>query len=359
MSRQSRQVKLMRDHADIFEQLIEAIPLALSICDMDGRLAYVNRAFEEFHNVDRRSVLGRPVREVLPSAEADAIVPQEGWPIGHETTEFEAVLPATHLAAERVVKVRQQVLHHHDDSMKVVLVLEQITTEMRRHEKELRDHGARLSQLAAQLLAAQEDERRRIARDLHDQVGQILTALRLQLAAAARSDGSCADLLRAPLELANEALTATRDLTSALHPHVLDDLGLQAALRWLLGRYVLPSLPDVRFECRLVPERADARIEIVAFRVVQEALTNVLRHAHATCAELSLRTGDGWLRIDIGDDGEGFVTTDTWFDGGRQKSVGMNSMRERVEDLGGELAIDSAPNMGTQLRILLPWPTIA
>ena len=131
------------------------------------------------------------------------------------------------------------------------------------------------------MIDAQEDERRRIARDLHDQVGQILTALKLQLSSLARRDriDMPALALATSIDLAEEALRHTRDLSASLHPHLLDDLGLEPALNWLLDRFIRPSIPRVELRCRLAPARGPADIELVAFRVVQEALTNVVRHA--------------------------------------------------------------------------------
>lgn len=226
--------------------------------------------------------------------------------------------------------------------------------ELTRQMAEQRD---RLSELASQLIASQENERRVVARELHDQIGQILTALHMQLAAhRARTADTALD---GPIELADEALMHARDLTAALHPHILDDLGLNAALNWQINRYVLPSLGEVRLKCDLSPERADPAIELVVFRVVQEALTNVVRHAKASSAEVELNTRDGWLQLDVADDGEGFRAGDTWFDRHRQTSIGVASMRERVEERGGHFDIDSAPGMGTRLRVLLPWPSLA
>lgn len=226
--------------------------------------------------------------------------------------------------------------------------------ELTRQTAEQRD---RLGELASQLIASQENERRVVARELHDQIGQILTALHMQLAAhRARTADPALD---GPIELADEALVHARDLTAALHPHILDDLGLNAALNWQINRYVRPSLGEVRLQCELTPERADPAIELVVFRVVQEALTNVVRHAKATSAEVELHTRDGGLQLHVADDGEGFRAGDTWFDRNRQTSIGVASMRERVEELGGQFDIDSAPGMGTRLRVWLPWPLLS
>ena len=148
---------------------------------------------------------------------------------------------------------------------------------------------------------------------------------------------------------------SARPSTASLHPHLLDDLGLAPAMRWLIDRFIRPSLPQVELSCEMEPERGAAATELVAFRVVQEALTNVVRHAQATRAGVHLKTHDGQLSIEVFDDGEGFDAGNTWFDLQRRTSIGVASMRERVAELGGDFQIDSTPGAGTRLRAWLPW----
>ena len=221
--------------------------------------------------------------------------------------------------------------------------------------RQISDQRDRMSELASQLIAAQEKERRLVARELHDQVGQILTALYMQLSKL-NAQGTTGPSLDAPIELAEEALRHARDLTAMLHPHILDDLGLCAALNWQINRYVRPSLSEVKFQCVLAPERGDPTIELVVFRVVQESLTNVIRHAKADRVEIEVRVDGEWLQLQVADDGAGFRVGDSWIERQRLKSIGVASMRERVEMLGGQFDLDSAPGAGTQLRVILPWP---
>jgi two-component system sensor histidine kinase UhpB len=225
------------------------------------------------------------------------------------------------------------------------------------NEAQLSESNAKLSQLAMQMLNAQEEERRRLARDLHDEVGQILTALKLQLSSLAKRGHieAPAAVLVAPIDLIEEALAHTRNLSASLHPHLLDDLGLEPTLNWLADRFIRPSLPQVDLRCRLLPERGPAAIELVAFRVVQEALTNVVRHANATRAGVLLESHHGNLTIEVIDDGVGFEAGNTWFDLLRSASVGLSSMRDRVAEVGGDMQLDSAVGQGTSLRVRLPW----
>jgi two-component system, NarL family, sensor histidine kinase UhpB len=157
------------------------------------------------------------------------------------------------------------------------------------------------------------------------------------------------------IELAEEALRHTRDLSASLHPHLLDDLGLLAAMRWLIDRFIRPSIADVELRCVLAPSRGPQASELVAFRVVQEALTNVIRHASASRVGVILETVDGQLAIEVLDDGVGFAAGETWFDLQRATSLGMTNMRDRVSEIGGELRVESTAGVGTSLRVRLPW----
>ena len=230
-------------------------------------------------------------------------------------------------------------------------------TALRLNEQQLMETNQRLSHLSLKMLDAQEDERRRIARDLHDQVGQILTALKLQLASQAKRDRieDPGRAMTTPIELTEEALRHTRDLSASLHPHLLDDLGLEAALNWLIERFIRPSIAAVDLRCRLRPPRGPEAVELVAFRVVQEALTNVIRHAAATRVGVILEAAGGVLAIEVIDDGVGFDAGESWFDVQRTTSLGVTSMRDRVTELGGLLHMDSAHGVGTSLRVELPW----
>jgi PAS domain S-box-containing protein len=338
------------------EQLIDAIPLPLSMRSPQGRFVLVNKAFETKHRVIREHLLGQPVSETMPRVDAEAIAQMDARAV----VSAEPVDETFEIAGEagtRHVQVRVHALRRPDNSVAGIVGIQTDVTALRRKEAQLIEINAKLSQLSIKMIDAQEDERRRIARDLHDQVGQILTALKLQLASLARRDRIevPATAMTTPIDLAEEALRHTRDLSASLHPHLLDDLGIEPALNWLIDRFIRPSVPLIELRCRLEPARGLAAIELVAFRVVQEALTNVVRHAEATRVGVLLEAGDGELSIEVIDDGVGFEAGNTWFDLQRTTSLGVTSMRDRVTEVGGDLHMDSAPDNGTSLRVHLPW----
>ncbi len=230
-----------------------------------------------------------------------------------------------------------------DDADPEVAELTQAFNEMiERLETERRDSARRA-------LAAQEDERARIARDLHDEVGQALTGVMLELNRIGElpPDEMEAGAARAREEV-RESLEELRHIGRQLRPEALDHLGLRSALTALtteLGRQ-----SGLRLERRIpaVLPRLSPEEEVVLYRIAQEALTNVLRHARASTATLELRSADGQLTLAVTDDGEGFEVRN----GGA--TAGIRGMRERAVMIGARLEIESARRSGTCVRVSLP-----
>jgi signal transduction histidine kinase len=195
-----------------------------------------------------------------------------------------------------------------------------------------------LEQLTRLLLRAQEDERRRIARELHDEAGQVLTAVKIELDLDGRKEAS---------EMVARALTQVRDLSNLLRPSVLDDLGLLPALRAMAEDFTRRTHIDVALTIDgglrgFMPEQ-----EVVIYRVVQEALTNVARHAGARQVRVGLQAADRQLRLTVEDDGRGAAGEPT-------PQLGLLGMRERVTALGGTLTIAASPAQGFRLEALIP-----
>lgn len=230
------------------------------------------------------------------------------------------------------------------------------TADLARVNQELRAREDAVRQLLGKIIGAQEDERRRVARELHDETTQSLTtlAMRIQTAAAAAPPGEQRDHLEAAAVLAERTLDGVHRLIVDLRPAVLDDLGLKSAILWYAEKHLEPLGIAVRCEFSDLDGRLPAQLETAVFRVVQEALTNVARHAQASSVLIQAARRHGRLTLEIEDDGTGFDPAARAAPTPDGSGWGLLGMRERVEMLGGELRIDSAPREGTHLALWVP-----
>lgn len=218
--------------------------------------------------------------------------------------------------------------------------------------EELKRKEAIRARLLAQTVTAQEQERERISRELHDETGQALTALLVQLKLFERMpDMNAVSALAQDLrELVVQTLDEVRRLARDLRPSTLNDLGLVPTLDWYIKAYRQNTTLDVEFIVD-VPEGARLMrlTELILYRVVQEALTNVVRHASAAHVSVRLEQDDKAVRLSIRDDGAGFDVANTL--NAQERSLGLLGMRERVELIGATLRLDSAPGKGTCLQV--------
>ena len=205
-----------------------------------------------------------------------------------------------------------------------------------------------LLEVRRRLAGVQEAERRDIARELHDEVGQELTGLRLLLESTRNAPPEQAqDRIERGLGLLDGMIDMVRDLSLKLRPSMLDDLGLLPALLWLIEHHTTTMGLRVEFEHNGLGNGLSSEVETAAYRVAQEGLTNVARHAGTAEARLSIRVDDGTLRLMVQDRGAGFNPSAVL---SAPDSVGLAGMRERVELLGGRLSVDSAPDQGTSVK---------
>jgi signal transduction histidine kinase len=224
-----------------------------------------------------------------------------------------------------------------------------------------RENAQDLQRLSMKLITAQEEERRVIARELHDEVGQALTAIKVELSVAQRvieAAGAPAHALDDARSISENVLHMVRDLSHLLHPALLDDLGLTAAVEGYLKGFGKRHGLRVDLLQDRMTERLQPETEVAAFRIVQEALTNVVKHAHATSCRVYLQRLTATLLVTVEDDGVGFdpaVPDHTKAPPG----LGLIGIRERVSRLGGTLRVDSAPGKGTSLTVELPARTAA
>lgn len=234
----------------------------------------------------------------------------------------------------------------------------QLEARVQERTRELARLSENRQQLLQQLVTAQEEERRRIARELHDQLGQLLTALGVGLkllGTDGRDNATFGERVSQLTALTNQTSETVQSLAYELRPIALDDLGLKTTLENYLEEWSVRHRIQVHFEfLGAQTPRLDSNIEIAIYRIVQEALTNVLRHAAAKHISVVIERSRERLVTIIEDDGHGFAVDRDTTTTHRRESFGLMNMRERAEMLGGTFEIESVPNEGTTLFVRIP-----
>jgi signal transduction histidine kinase len=235
----------------------------------------------------------------------------------------------------------------------VVWRTKSLENESESYRSALESERGELRRLSSKLVSAQEEERKAISRELHDQIGQLLTGLKIQLLHLQEARGGPEEAFAKHLNLARnmaeDTLKGVRHLATGLRPAVLDQLGLEPAVQWQAREHTrVTGVPvSVTFDGSLNELSDDQRT--CAFRVVQEALTNCARHADAQSIRVCIHGGHDALIVSIQDDGRGFAAGPE-----ARKGIGLIGMEERINELGGRVRISSQPGKGTIIIMELP-----
>ncbi len=230
----------------------------------------------------------------------------------------------------------------------------QIRRERRKAEHELKESYERIRRLAAHLQSVREEERKRISRDVHDELGGMLTGLKFDLqrltSEAVKASPQLAPRATEMLEMVDETMRTVRRIATELRPGVLDNLGLSAAIEWQARDFQNRT----KIYCELAAPFENVQVDIdraaAVFRIFQEALTNITRHANATRVTVSLVTHDGRLQLKVQDNGNGITENEL----NNSRSLGLLGMRERASMFEGHLEINGAPFQGTLLTLDMP-----
>lgn len=234
-----------------------------------------------------------------------------------------------------------------------ISVIEDLSTR-KRAEQALQEAMRRLTVLSTRLIDVQESERRSVARELHDDTGQSLTAIKIILQTITRQHPELDDVLHDAIGIAERSLTQVRELSRGLWPSQLDDLGLVPALNSMIQRLARHANMKISLDAPdALPDRIAPQTAATCFRVAQEALTNIVRHAGASEARVRLTADRDQLHLLVEDNGRGFPAVQALAEVG-QTSLGLLGMLERAKLAGGELDIDSRPGAGTRITMRLP-----
>jgi PAS domain S-box-containing protein len=340
----------LRESEERYRELFENAKDAIYVHDLDGTYLSINRAAEKLSGYSRGEIIGHNFKEFV-APEYVKYVRDSFWKKLAKKGETTYEVDVIKKDGRRVpIEVSSRAIYENGILVGVQGMARDIT------ERKLAQDA--LQMFSHHLIEAQEEERRRIARELHDQIGQILTAVKMNLHAVQQfSQGSEAgSYIKDNMEAVDEALRLVRDLSVELRPPILDDLGLTTALRWYVDRYtkrtglnvdVIVDLPDEN-------ERFARELETACFRIAQEALTNVVRHAKATQVIVRLTLDTDVLFLIVKDDGVGFDVERLRKRAPRVATLGLVSMQERAHAAGGRIEIESAPASGTEIRFSLP-----
>ena len=241
------------------------------------------------------------------------------------------------------------------NSTQAVCLIASDLSEMKRAEESLVLQREQLRALAERLQSVREEDRKQVARELHDQIGQILTAIKMDMTWICRhlpeSEGKALVRLKESIQLINDGVKAVRTICSGLRPGVLDDLGLAAAIEWQVSDFA--SRNGIQYEVSVPPvdSHLDGDRAIAIFRIFQECLTNVARHAQAKSVRASLVQEDESILLVVEDDGIGFCESEL---SNTLGSLGILGMKERAQFCGGDVQIKSSPGDGTTVTVRVP-----
>ena len=231
-------------------------------------------------------------------------------------------------------------------------------SERKRVEEALRESEKELRLLSARLLSAQEEERRRIAMELHDSIGGLLTAIKVGvesvLAETTRGPGHLGSVrLEDVVPIIQDTIDETRRMHSGIWPSILDDLGILMAVSWFCRQFnnTYPAIHVVR-EMEIAEHEVPVSLKIVIYRIIQEALNNVAKHSNADTVRIALKRADGDLLLTIKDDGRGFDMKKALSSDDARRGLGLSSMRERAKFSGGSLEMSSSPGSGTVVQVV-------
>jgi len=333
----------IRESEERFRRLAEGPFEGIAITD-EGRFIDTNTQFEKMLGYQHEELIGMPVSECVAPESRELVLGK--IKSGDET-------PYEHIALRRdgtkfPVEVFGRTIPYQGRKVRVTAIRD--ISERKRAEAEVQRYVRRLQVLSARLVEVQEIERRSIALELHDQIGQVLTGLKLTLEMSLRKPpDQIQEALKNARALVDDLVNQVREISLRLRPSMLDDLGLLPTLQWHFEHYTAQTRVKVSFRHFGLDRRLGPQVETAAYRIIQEALTNVARHAGVKEVEVRCEVDPEGLRIEIEDRGVGF---DPFKIG--PISFGLVGMRERAELLGGSFSVKTAAGSGTLLTVRLP-----
>lgn len=353
----------LRRNEELLRTTMELLPVGLWITDKEGRIIQANPAglriwagakyvgINEFKEYKAWWVhSGKPIE---PEDWAVARAIRKGEASIDEELEIECFDGTHKIILNSAVPIRTD-----PQGITGVVVVNQDITDRKRKEQLLEESESRLHQLSSQLIAVQEAERQRIAREIHDGIGQSLSAVKFRIESILQQKGKWKEKeksLENLVPLIRGCIDESRRVQMDLRPSMIDDLGILPTLNWFCREFE-QTFATIHVEKHLFLQEQDVpdALKIVLFRMLQEAMNNVAKHSTATCVDLYLRKTDDSVELVLQDNGSGFNLQDVISRSGPDRGMGLASMRERAELSGGAFAVDSVLGKGTRVRAA--WP---
>jgi two-component system sensor kinase len=329
---------------------------AIITVDEEQKIVLFNRAAEQLFAVPRQEALGTGLDRFIPGRFREAHRRHVGE-FGRTGVTSRRMGDVTTLWALRAggteFPIEASISQTAEGGRRYFTVILRDISLRKQHEDALRESQRELRELSARVLEAREEEKTLIARELHDELGQLLTALKMDLASLREPSTDQRDeKIREMGELLDQTVSATRRISADLRPLMLDDLGLADAADWLVEDFGKRSGIDCRIEASGTEGLSEVSksVATAVYRAIQESLTNIARHAGAKRAWVSLAVRDSAIFVEVEDDGRGIAPEDI----AKSRSLGLKGMRERIAYLGGSLDIGRAPRGGTRVRLRVP-----
>ena len=357
ISDRTRAERALRESEERHRMLVETMNDGLGVQDENGIWTYVNNRFCEMLGYSRDEMIGRPLTDFLNQTDLDTYRRQM---VGRTKGErgFYEMSWLRKDGQPIFTLVSSQPIFDEEGQFKGSFGIMTGITERKRAEEALRQSEKQLRHLSTQLLTAQETERKRISRELHDELGQALTVMKLHVNFIEKNLSESQTGLKKECEKAveyiDQVIENVRRLSRDLSPIILEDFGLSAAIRWLVSnfakRYTIKVALDMIDIDALISRDAHTSV----YRIVQEALTNIGKHSRAGNVSLTVREDTGFVWFSIEDDGKGFDAITAVTNDLEEKGLGLATMRGRARMLGGTLLIRAKEGKGTRISLSIP-----
>jgi PAS domain S-box-containing protein len=345
--------RALRQSEEAFRKIFEENPIGILLLDLSSRITKANDALSAMLGFSQDELRGKTLADLIENPARHTLDEDFLRLLRGDVRSFQTEIVFLTKRKQQVWgHVTASVLRNEEGAPVAVFQMIENIQDRKSTEEQVLCYQEQLQTLASELSFSEERERRRIATNLHDRIGQSLAFARLELAALCESEPR--PEFRRLRELIDEAIVDTRSLTFELSPPVLYELGLVAALEWLVHKIRKDHGIQTRFHDDGLPKPLDENFRVVLFQAVRELLVNIVKHARASHAQVVVRRDADALRILIEDDGVGFELPRAKAKREASRSFGLFNIRERVEYLGGQLKIRSEIGRGTRVTLIAP-----